>query len=107
MVTKPKEGNERLNKYMNKCVYFHKYLYYDVNFTATNFESLDKIRVSICIKYENVYIPKNSIVWIVSTVEQIGEKLNNFLSLNKIQPLRLRPENELKLYYRGYLQKAS
>jgi hypothetical protein len=33
---KQKEGNKRLNKNMNNCIYFRKNLNYDGNFTATN-----------------------------------------------------------------------
>jgi hypothetical protein len=67
MVSKLTLFFETLQKYIdskkilhkNSCIYFHKNLYYDANFTATNLVSLDKICVSICLNYENVNIRKN------------------------------------------------
>ena len=40
---KQKEGNKRLNKKMNNCLYFCKNLYYGANFTATNCVLLNKL----------------------------------------------------------------
>jgi hypothetical protein len=56
-----KEGNERLNKIMDNCVYFRKNLYYDANFAATNFVLLDKTGVSIRLNYEmRIFLKINS-----------------------------------------------
>ena len=55
-----KEGNERLIKNMNHCIYFRKNSYYDANFGATNFVSMDQIGISICLNYKNTNIRKKS-----------------------------------------------
>jgi hypothetical protein len=54
-----KEGNERLNKNMKSCVYFRKNSYYDANFATANFVLKYKIRIRICLMYENANIRKS------------------------------------------------
>ena len=54
-----KEGNERLNKNTNNCVYFFKNLYYDVNFAATNLVLLGQTCISLSLNCENANIHTN------------------------------------------------
>jgi hypothetical protein len=56
-----KKGNKRFNKNTNSCIYFCKNSYYDANFLATNFVSMNETGLSIPLNFENANIHKNAL----------------------------------------------